>query len=112
LVWFEAQTQEKKTGFVMDFGKLDHIKTWLEHMFDHTLLLDQNDPLLPEFKDLERKGACKITVLPDVSMEGTAKYVFEYVNEWTKKITNQRVWVHSVECRENEKNSAIYIQNK
>lgn len=110
MVWFESETREPDTGFVMDFGKLKPIKEWLEDKFDHTLLLDDKDPLLPDFQELERKGACKLTVLPDVGMEGTAKYVFDYLDVWVEKATNGRVWVHSVECRENEKNSAIYIR--
>lgn len=109
MVWFESKERAEHTGFVMDFGDLKEIKVWLEDKFDHTLLLDEADPLLNEFKELEKKGACKLTILPDVGMEGTAKYVYDYLNEWVKAHTNERVWVYSVECRENEKNSAIYI---
>lgn len=92
----------------MDFGDLKEVKVWLEDKFDHTLLLDSDDPLLSEFKSLEAQGACKLTVFDNVGMEGTAKYVFEYVNSWVKDKTHARVWVHSVECRENDKNSARY----
>jgi len=109
MVWFEANEREEHTGFVMDFGGLKEIKSWLDDKFDHTLLLDETDPLLDDFKALEEKGACKLTVLPDVGMEGTAKYVFNHISSWVKEKTNGRVWVHSVECRENEKNSSIYI---
>ena len=32
------------------------------------------------------------------------------VNQWVKKETGNRVSLYSVECRENEKNSAIFIR--
>jgi len=94
----------------MDFGGLKGIKSWLEEKFDHTLLLDEQDPLLPVFKLLEEQGACKLTILPDVGMEGSARYIFDYVDRDLVLKTSGRVWVHSVECRENDKNSAMYIR--
>lgn len=93
----------------MDFGQLKPIAAWLEAHFDHTLLLDDDDPLMPEFKELERKGACKLVTFNNVGMEGSAKFVFDYVNRWVLAFTNGRVSVHSVECRENNKNSARFI---
>jgi len=95
----------------MDFGHLKGIKKWLESKFDHTLLLDEADPLLPVFELLQEKGACKLTILPDVGMEGTAKYVFDFIDRDIRAKTCGRVWVYSVECRENDKNSAIYIKS-
>ena len=108
-IWVEAFSLEPDTGFVMDFGSLKGIKTWLEEKFDHTLLLDERDPLLPVFKLLEAEGACKLVVLPDVGMEGSAKFVFDYVSRDVALKTSGRVWVCSVEMRENDKNSAIYV---
>lgn len=95
-------------GFVMDFGKLKPVKAWLEDHFDHTLLLDSDDPLLPQFRALEAAGACKLVVYDDVGMEGTAHMVFEWVNAWVREETGGRVELESVECRENDKNSAMY----
>ena len=97
-----------KNGFVMDFGDLKPVKAWLEDHFDHTLLLDADDPLLPAFQDLEKHGACKLVVYEDVGMEGSAKFVFDWVAPWVSKHTQGRVSLESVECRENDKNSAIY----
>lgn len=108
LIWFECDVLSEDTGFVMDFGALKPIKEWLSETFDHKLLIDNDDPLMAEFLDLEAKGGCRLTILEDVGMEGTALYVFNYVNQWVQEQTHGRVWVHSVECRENEKNSARY----
>lgn len=104
-IWFEC-SERTANGFVMDFGHLKEVKAWLEDKFDHTLLLDASDPLMDSFVELESQGACKLTVFDDVGMEGTSKYVYDYVSKWLKEKTNGRVWITSVECRENEKNSA------
>lgn len=95
-----------KNGFVVDFGSLKKVKAWLADMFDHTLLLDADDPLLRQFKLLEQAGACRLVLLPDVGMEGTAKHVGKHVDAMVKQMTEGRAWVHSVEVRENDKNSA------
>jgi len=110
--WFGCHKLEEGTGFVMDFGDLKDVKAWLEDLFDHTLLLDKADPLLDEFIKLENKGACKLTVLEDVGMEGTAKFVFDHVSQVVRTKTNGRVFLLSVECRENDKNSAIYVSTE
>lgn len=103
--WFRA-TERTENGFVMDFGDLKEVKQWLTRMFDHTLLLDSSDPLLPQFEELERQGACKLVVYDDVGMEGTAAFVMDAVGEMVDHATLGRVWLHSVEVRENDKNSA------
>lgn len=108
--WFDCFRREPGTGFVMDFGDLKDVKEWLESLFDHTLLLDKDDPLLDDFIELEKKGACKLTILEDVGMEGTAKFVFDHVSKIIDEKTEGRVSLVSVECRENEKNSAIYSE--
>ncbi len=107
-VWFGAEERDEN-GFVMDFGALDEVRRWLEQHFDHTLLIDADDPLLPRFMELEAEGACRLTVFEDVSMEGSARFVYDYLDPWVRQATGGRVWVISVECRENEKNSGIFI---
>jgi 6-pyruvoyltetrahydropterin/6-carboxytetrahydropterin synthase len=105
---FGAVTQDK-CGFIVDFGDLDWLKGQLEHFFDHTLLLEANDPLLETFQELESKGACAIRLMPyGVGMEGTAQFLCESVDSSLRSRTKGRAWVVSVEARENPKNSAIY----
>ena len=110
-LWFRCH-EPTINGFVMDFGKLREVKDWMGAHFDHTLLLDEDDPLLPEFKDLEAKGACRLVVYQDVGMEGTARYVMDWVSLWVAERTGGRVWLHSVEVRENDKNSARLTRDR
>lgn len=109
-VWFAAR-QRTENGFVMDFGALGPVKSWLADHFDHTLLLDEDDPLLPTFRSLESEGACKLVIYDDVGMEGTAKYAFDWIDNWVNTETDGRVSVISVEVRENENNGAIYTKS-
>ena len=109
---FEAQTLDK-CGFVVDFGNLKWLKDYLDYMFDHTLLLPAEDPLMDKFRELERLGAAAIRILPHgVGMEATAQHLCEHVDTKLRHDTKGRAWVVSVESRENDKNSAIYFNPK
>ncbi|MED5271856.1 MAG: 6-carboxytetrahydropterin synthase [Candidatus Thermoplasmatota archaeon] len=103
-----ASNELDKHGWVVDFGGLKDLKVFLEHWFDHNLLLAEDDPLLEEFRDLESKGACDLRILESASIEYSAKFVYEFANELIRKTTNQRAWCYRVEVRETDKNSAIY----
>lgn len=108
--YFEfASSSLTKEGWVVDFGGLKEVKAWLEEMFDHTFLASSDDPELEVFKELDKRGVIQLRVLPNAGMEGTAKFVYDQVDSMVKQMTKGRAWVTKVECRENEKNSAIYI---
>lgn len=94
--------------FVVDFGDLKEVKTWLEHLFDHTMLVNEDDPELATFIELHRKGICDLRILPNVGMEGTSHFVFEQIDRFIRYKTNGRAWLYKIETRENDKNSAIY----
>ena len=48
-----------------------------------------------------------LRVMPNVSMERTAEFIFEYVDQWIQQ-TNDRAFLVEVECRENDNNAGIY----
>jgi len=106
---FGCEEVDPKTHFVMDFSGLKAVKAWLEDMFDHTCLINADDPELDTFRDLDARGIIQLRVLPNVSMEATAKYVAEHVGKMLAEDTNDRVYIHALECRENEKNSGWYF---
>lgn len=96
-------------GFVVDFGALQWLKDDLETLYDHTLLINKDDPLLPWFREVEERGGCTlVTPAYGVGMEGSARLVCELADLGLQEKYAGRCWVVSVECRENEKNSAIY----
>jgi 6-pyruvoyltetrahydropterin/6-carboxytetrahydropterin synthase len=106
---FGCDEVDPKTHFVMDFSGLKAVKVWLDDMFDHTCLINADDPELETFRDLDARGIIQLRVLPNVSMEATAKYVAEHVGKMLAEDTGGRVFIHALECRENEKNSGWYF---
>jgi len=110
--YFEFECSELTPEmWVMDFGGLKEVKSWLEYMFDHTFLVASDDPHLADFQKLDKDGVIQLRILPNAGMEGTAKFVFEEVNKMIDKMSGGRVKIIKVEVRENEKNSAFYIPN-
>lgn len=109
--WFKC-SELTDTGFVVDFGEFKDFKKLLDDWFDHALLINTDDPLLPDFLDLQRKGACKLTILANVGMEGTAQFLCSEMNIYLLRKTKGRAWCYRVEVRENEKNSGIYEEHR
>ena len=97
--------------WVVDFGGLKKVKQWLEEKFDHTLLINEDDPMRSLFEKHDG-DLWDLTVMPNVGMEASSKYIFDHVNPMIEEMTEGRCWVVSVECRENVKNSAIYTSER
>jgi 6-pyruvoyltetrahydropterin/6-carboxytetrahydropterin synthase len=108
----------------MDFGGLKKFKQWAEYMFDHTMLIAEDDPYLDMFTDLANIGEIKeknITALADlriVPAVGCEKFaemayikmsqIIEEMKQNPDVIVNGNVRVKSVEVFEHGANSAIY----
>ena len=97
-----------RQGFVVDFGGLKDVKRQLEEWFDHTVILQSDDPIVPIFQDLEKNMHCKLQTFPTISSEGLAEWVGEYVDSVLQEKYKGRCWVISSEHREAEKNSSFY----
>ena len=95
-------------GFVVDFGGLKEIKRQLEDWFDHTVILQSDDPLVPTFQKLAKEGHCQLRTFPLISCEGLAQYVGEYVDAFLQERYDGRCWVEESHHSECAKNSAIY----
>jgi 6-pyruvoyltetrahydropterin/6-carboxytetrahydropterin synthase len=122
-VWFASneileENQLDDMGWVVDFGgfksqpKGNGLKDWLNEMFDHTLLLQEDDPYIDIFENLEQFKVCKLIKLKKIGAESLAKYVFDKFNDVLSKTDAGRCRVVKVECFENDKNSGIYIDDK
>lgn len=100
-------------NWVYDFGGLKEFKKWLEHMFDHTLLIAEDDPELEKFKQLEVAGVADVRVVPSVGCERFSEYAFNKMTELLAQykeagtMLNPTVWVESVEVFEHGANSAF-----
>lgn len=97
-------------GFVLDFGSLANLKAWLNNHFDHTLVLNEGDPLLQSLQKLGDVFAlpAKIVKVPDCSSEGLAGWLHEGVGAWVARQTENRVRVIRTKVTESPVNSATY----
>lgn len=109
-VTFEAKEFDE-LNWVQDFGAFKHngLKEWLNEMFDHTLLLEKDDPHLDIYQQLEQMKSCKLKVMDKMGMEHLAKLVFDKFNSVLSNQDSGRVRVVRVECFEHAKNSAICL---
>lgn len=106
-----ARTDE--CDFVVDIGGLQVVKDWLNDHFDHTLLLNEDDPLRIEFGRQSEFLSVKLVLVPSCSMEGLAQFVFGGVMALLSKhfpddVSERGLAVKAVTCWEDSKNKAIY----
>ena len=57
-----------------DFGHFKVVREHFRQLFDHTLVLAEDDPMLPELRGA-LAGLAKIVVLPGASAEQIAEYI-------------------------------------
>lgn len=118
-VWFasnepDVDKQLDDMNWIVDYGgfkappKGNGLREWLDNMFDHTTLIEKDDPYLDIFQQLEQMGICKLIVMDKMGAESVAKMVFDKFNERLSKTDAGRCKVIKVECFENPTNSSIY----
>ena len=114
-VWFEGELDEK--NWVWDFGGMKRAKgtidgmnpkAWMDYMFDHTMIVAEDDPFIESFKLMDRAGAAQIRILPAVGAEKFAEYVYNKLQEFIHTETEGRVRIARVDFMEHGRNSAIY----
>ena len=116
-VWFEGELDER--NWVWDFGGMKRAKTqidgmnpkdWMNWMFDHTLIIAEDDPMLESFKRMDEAGVAQVRIVPATGAERFARFVFEKIDSFVKEETEGRVKVLKVEFMEHGKNSAIFTR--
>lgn len=99
-------------NWAADYGGLKELKAVLEGQFDHTLLVSEDDPELDWYKEAERRGIAKLTILPKLGCEGLADMLYRYVNgvyipDMLGESEAARLWCYRVEVRETQSNMAF-----
>jgi 6-pyruvoyltetrahydropterin/6-carboxytetrahydropterin synthase len=116
-VWFEGELDER--NWVWDFGGMKRAKTlidnmqpktWMDYMFDHTILVAEDDPYINTLLQMDNASIAQVRVIPATGAEKFAEFIFHKLNSFVKEETNNRVKVKQVEFREHSKNSAIYSE--
>jgi 6-pyruvoyltetrahydropterin/6-carboxytetrahydropterin synthase len=129
---FECETLDDK-NWGMDFGGLKEFKAWADYMFDHTLVIAQDDPYLEFFRKMswmghppqsgianhaevkphERGAICDLRIVEGVGCEMFAKLCYDKMAELLasgnmRYPINPNVRIKSAEVFEHGANSAIY----
>jgi 6-pyruvoyltetrahydropterin/6-carboxytetrahydropterin synthase len=120
---FECDTLDDK-NWCMDFGGLKLFKQWADYMFDHTLVIAEDDPHIEIFKMLNEveggfnnSGLCDLRIVPGVGCEMFAKMCYDKMAELLTTMrennsdrypVNPSVKIKSAEVFEHGANSATY----
>ena len=116
-VYFEGGLDER--NWVWDCGGMKRAKTkidgkspkeWMDYMFDHTLIVAEDDPHLNAFKNMEEAGVAQVRVIPATGAEKFAEYIYNKLNEFVDTETEGRVRVTKVKFMEHGKNAACYVE--
>jgi len=116
-VTFEGELDQR--NWVWDFGGMKRAKcliddmqpkAWMDYMFDHTVIIAEDDPHVEEFKIMDDAGVAQVRIIRATGAEKFAEFIFYKLNNFVKDETNDRVRVTQVEFMEHGKNSAIYSE--
>ena len=116
-VYFEGDLDER--NWVWDFGGMKRAKTqidgkspkeWMDYMFDHTLVVAEDDPELKAFQQMDTAGVAQVRVIPATGAEKFAEYIYNKLNEFVNTETEGRVRVAKVKFMEHGKNAAYYSE--
>ena len=116
---FESETLDEK-NWCFDFGGMKPIKQYLDYMFDHTVLVAEDDPALETFKALaafstmpefngtnenigfqnpvphEEGRVCALRIVPGVGCELVAKLVYEESAKMLEKMKSGEMGRYAV----------------
>ena len=116
-VYFEGDLDER--NWVWDFGGMKRAKTkidgkspkeWMDYMFDHTLVVAEDDPELKVFQQMDTAGVAQVRVIPATGAEKFAEYIYTKLNKFVDTETEGRVRVTKVKFMEYNKNAVYYSE--
>ena len=115
-VYFEGELDHR--NWVWDFGGMKRAKTkidgkspkeWMDYMFDHTMVIAEDDPFIDSLKLMDNAGAAQVRIIPATGAEKFAEYIYNNINPFVLEETDNRVKVTKVKFMEHNKNAAYYI---
>ena len=105
--WFTAKELDLN-GFVVDFSSLRPLERRLKEHFDHTFLINKDDPLLTYWKELHELKAINLKIMENVGMESTSQMIWNWANHYLKEKDCGRTCCWKTESRENTSNKACF----
>ena len=116
-VYFEGNLDHR--NWVWDFGGMKRAKTqidgkspkeWMDYMFDHTLIVAEDDPYIKAFQQMDTAGVAQVRVIEATGAEKFAEYIYNKLNKFVETETEGRVRVTKVKFMEHGKNAACYVE--
>ena len=116
-VYFEGELDHR--NWVWDFGGMKRAKNkiddkspkeWMDYMFDHTVVIAEDDPGIKGFETMDKLGVIQLRIIPATGAEKFAEYIYGNINEFVKAETDNRVRVTKVKFMEHGKNAAYYSE--
>ena len=116
-VYFEGELDHR--NWVWDFGGMKRAKTqidgkspkeWMDYMFDHTLIVAEDDPYIKAFQQMDTAGVAQVRVIEATGAEKFAEYIYNKLNKFVETETEGRVRVTKVKFMEHGKNAACYVE--
>jgi|TARA_R110002033_G_scaffold13372_1_gene39927 6-pyruvoyltetrahydropterin/6-carboxytetrahydropterin synthase len=117
-VYFEGDLDHR--NWVWDFGgmkrantKIDGMspKAWMDYMFDHTVVIADDDPEIDKFLKLHTAGIIQLRIIEATGAEKFSEYIFNKLNDFVHTETEGRVRVTKVKFMEHGKNAAYYEED-
>ena len=105
--WFTAKKLDVN-GFVVDFSGLKPLENRLKDQFDHTFLINKDDPLLNYWEKLNDLDALDLRIMDNVGMEFTSQLIWIWANEFLLEKDKGRTCCWKTESKENKSNKASY----
>ena len=116
-IYFEGELDDR--NWVWDFGGMKRAKTlidgkqpkeYFDFMFDHTLIVAEDDPYAQAFSQMHEAGVAQVRFIPATGAEKFAEFIYNKVNPFVLEETNNRVRVIKVKFMEHGKNAAYYCE--
>ena len=67
-------------GFVVDFSSLKPLENRLKEQFDHTFLINKDDPLLNYWEKLHDLDALDLRIMDNVGMAFTSELILSLIH--------------------------------
>jgi 6-pyruvoyltetrahydropterin/6-carboxytetrahydropterin synthase len=103
-VYFEGEMDHR--NWVADFGLFKRAKNTIQgmspkdyfsYMFDHTCLISTDDPYLPKFQEMGKKGIIQLRTLENTSEEGISKHLHNVLSKFIYDELEGRVTVSKID---------------
>jgi 6-pyruvoyltetrahydropterin/6-carboxytetrahydropterin synthase len=116
-VWFEGELDERNwvLGLWRDEKSQKYYRWyellkygWCISFRSHYNVVAEDDPYLPQFKQMNEDGVIQLRILDYIGCERFAEYLFNIINYLLTEETDGRVRATKVEVYEHERNSASY----